>query len=193
MSPPRTAAAIAGSMKPFASFAAVVLAASFAPRDARATEEGIVKEEGQHPDYFAELDVHGVFAIGPTLGRYDVVGFGPGAHANFNLLKNGLIASLNDSVALGVGAALVFDALGGDVRLVTPVVLQWNFWLTPHWSVFGEPGVAIEFPMSTWRGNEPVYLSPVLDVGARYDFNDHVAFVVRLGFPVSTVGVSFFM
>jgi hypothetical protein len=179
--------------KCFALSSAVVLAASVAPREARAKEELIIKDEGQHPDYFAELDVHGVFALGPTLGRYDVVGFGPGMHANFRLLKNGFIPNLNNNIALGVGAALVFDANYGDVRLVTPVVMQWNFWLTPHWSVFGEPGFAIEFPMSTPRGPEPLYFSPVLAVGGRYNFDDHVALAVRLGFPVSTVGVSFFL
>ena len=173
--------------------AAVVLAASFAPRAARAEEQSIIKEDDQHPDYVAELDVHGVFAAGPTIGRYDVIGFGPGVQASFRLFNHGFLPNINDNVAIGVGAALVFDANYGAVRLVTPLVLQWNFWLTTHWSVFGEPGVAIGFPMSTPRGNEPLYLSPSFDVGARYNFNDHVALVIRLGFPVSTVGVSFFM
>jgi hypothetical protein len=167
--------------------------ASVAPRTAQAKEEMILKQADQHPDYVAELDVHGVFAYGPTVGRYDVIGFGPGLHANFRLLKNGFIPDLNNNIALGVGAALVFDANYGDVRLVTPVVLQWNFWVSTHWSVFGEPGIAIEFPMSTPRGPEPVYLSPSLSVGGRYNFNDHVALVIRIGFPVTTVGVSFFL
>jgi hypothetical protein len=164
---------------------------------AHASEESIIKQPDQHPSYFAELDVHGVFAYWGTtpvfaLGRNGTVGFGPGVRASFNILKDGFIPKLNDSVAIGVGADLVFD-IDNSVRFVTPVVLQWNFWLTTHWSVFGEPGVVISFPMSAPAGAEPVYVSPALFVGARYNFNDHVTFVARLGFPMSTVGVSFLL
>jgi hypothetical protein len=162
---------------------------------AEAREESILKQPDQHPDYLAELDVHGVVAYGGgplAIGRYDLLGFGPGFQASIRVLKNGFIPSLNNSIAIGVGAELVFTT-DGDVRLVTPVVLQWNFWVTQHWSVFGEPGVAIEFPMSTPRGAEPIYATPTLAVGGRYNFNDHFALVARVGFPMSTVGVSFFL
>jgi len=158
-------------------------------------EESIIKKPDEHPDAFAELDVHGVvaYAGGPlALGRYDFIGFGPGVRANLRILKNGFIPSLNNSVAISFGADLVFDT-DNDVRLVTPVALQWNFWLTQHWSVFGEPGLAIEFPMSTPRGPEPIYLTPSLAVGGRYNFNDKVTFTVRLGYPLTTIGASFFL
>jgi hypothetical protein len=172
-----------------------VVAALAVSSTASAREESIFKQPDQHPDYFAELEVHGLVAYGGgplAIGRYDLVGFGPGFHANFRILKNGFIPSINDNVAIGVGAELVFDT-GNAVRFVTPVVLQWNFWVTTHWSLFGEPGVAIEFPLSTPKGAEPIYFSPTLSAGARYNFNDHVAFVVRLGYPVSSVGASFFL
>jgi hypothetical protein len=164
-----------------------------APSVARA-EESIIKSD-QHPSYFAELDVHGLFAYwgGPlALGRYGSVGFGPGFRASFNILKDGFLPKINDSVAIGVGAELVFD-IDNTVRLVTPVVLQWNFWLTQHWSVFAEPGVALEFPMSTPQGGEPIYVAPALFVGGRYNFNDHILLTARLGYPMSTVGVSFLL
>jgi len=176
----------------FTAGAAMVVLAS---QVASAREEPIIKQPDQHPDYFAELEVHGVVAYGAgplALGRYDLIGFGPGFHANFRVLKNGFIPNLNNSVAVGVGAELVFDT-AGDVRFVTPIVLQWNFWMTTHWSLLGEPGLAFSFPMSTPRGAEPVYVVPVLAVGARYNFNDHVALVVRVGYPISSVGVSFFL
>jgi hypothetical protein len=174
-----------------------VAAAAFLllPRLAEAREEMIIKQPDQHPDYLAELEVHGLVAYGAgpfRVGRYDLVGFGPGFRANFRILKNGFIPKLNNNVAIGVGAELVFDT-SGAVRFITPIVLQWNFWMTTHWSVYGEPGFAIEFPMSTPLGGEPVYVSPVLSVGARYNFNDHIALVFRLGYPVTSVGVSFFL
>lgn len=181
-------------MKRRALAAALVAAGVLASPSARA-EDSILKQPDQHPDYFVELEVHGVVAYGAgpfLIGRYDGIGFGPGFHANFRILKNGFIPSLNDSVAIGVGAELVFDT-SNDVHLVTPVVLQWNFWLTKHWSLLGEPGVAISFPMSTPRGPEPVFVTPSLSVGARYNFNDHVTLVMRLGYPVTSVGVSFFL
>jgi hypothetical protein len=163
------------------------------PSSVRA-EESILKKE-EHPSYFVELDVHGLFAywgLPLALGRYSTVGFGPGVRASFNILKNGFLPDINDSVAIGVGADLLFD-IDNSVRFVVPVVLQWNFWVTQHWSVFGEPGVAISFPMSAPQGAEPVYLSPALFVGVHYNFNDHVTFVARLGYPMSTIGVSFLL
>jgi hypothetical protein len=174
-----------------AALASVCVLASASAR----AEDSILKQPDQHPDSFVELEVHGVVAYGAgpfLIGRYDEIGFGPGFRANFRILKDGFIPSLNDTVALGVGAELVFDT-NSAVHLVTPVVLQWNFWLTKHWSVLGEPGVAISFPMSTPRGPEPVFVTPSLSVGARYNFNDHVTLVMRLGYPVTSVGVSFFL
>lgn len=175
-------------------FAVPALSLFFAASSASA-EESIIKQPGQHPDYFAELEVHGLvgYGGGPFLiGRYGDIGFGPGFRANFRILKNGFIPKLNNGIAIGVGAELVFDT-DNAVRFITPVVLQWSFWLTEHWSVLGEPGLAISFPMSTPRGPEPIYVTPSLAVGARYHFNDHVSLVLRLGYPISSIGVSFFL
>jgi hypothetical protein len=180
-------------MKRRALVAALVV---FIPSIASA-EESIVKQPDQHPSYLVELDVHGLFAYWAAplaLGRFGTVAFGPGIRASFNILKDGFLPNVNDSVAIGVSADLAFG-IDNTVRLVTPIVLQWNFWLTQHWSVFGEPGVAIEFPMSIPNsgGGEPIYASPALFVGGRYNFNEHVTFTVRLGYPMSTIGASFLL
>ncbi len=179
-----------------AALAAAVFTIS-APAFAR--DESILRQPDQHPDYVAELDVHGVVAYsgaGPGwLGRQGYIGFGPGLIANIRILKNGFLPKVNNNVAIGIGAGLVFDT-DGSVRLITPVVLQWNFWLTQHWSVFGEPGFAIEFPMSPASNElsgEPVFFSWSFSFGARYNFNDHIALVGRLGYPLTTIGVSFFL
>jgi hypothetical protein len=175
---------------------AVLLAS--APATVGAREETIIKDPDQHPNYIAELEVHGVVAYGGgplAIGRYDTLAFGPGFHANIRILKNGFIPKLNNSIAIGVGAELVF-ATNGAVRLLTPVVLQWSFWVTTHWSVFAEPGFTIDFPMSSAnmdKTGEPIYFTPLLAVGARYNFSDHFAFVMRVGYPLSSVGVSFFL
>ena len=94
-----------------------------------------------------------------------------------------------------------------------PVVIQWNFFLSTHWSVFGEPGLALHY--SSWGdgcvsgnyvdvgggtryydcGNAPSRLGVdpfVLFVGGRYHFTEQVALTMRIGWPYASVGVSFF-
>ena len=79
---------------------------------------------------------------------------------------------------------------------MVPVVMQWNFWLHPQWSVFGEPGVAFHF-----RGGHSDHFEfdPfTFYVGGRFHFNDSIALTVRLGAPlldnnVFSVGVSFLL
>jgi hypothetical protein len=158
---------------------------------AASAEESLIKSPGDHPSYVVDLEPHGAFAVGggpfKTFGdRKDAYGFGPGLRATFNIVSNGFIPKLNNSVGIGVGADLVF--VGAQyARLVVPVVLQWNFWVSTHWSVFGEPGVAFGFV------DGPFGVAPHFAAGGRYNFNEHVALTIRLGYPVSTIGVSFLL
>ena len=70
-----------------------------------------------------------------------------------------------------------------------PVVLQWNFWLTPHWSVFAEPGIAFRFRDN--YGN----LGPDLTLygGARWEFAPGVTLTMRIGYPAFALGLSFLL
>ena len=52
--------------------------------------------------------------------------------------KNGFIDRINDSVGLGFGVDYTRD------NTWLPLVMQWNFWLSEHWSVFGEPGYRVQ-------------------------------------------------
>src|SRR5690606_19347209 len=85
-------------------------------------------------------------------------GFGPGFRGTIVIVDNGFIGKINNSVGIGFGLDwLVFgdDHCHGPRRnpdfchdhhqVITPVVLQWNFWLHERWSVFGEPGFALVF------------------------------------------------
>jgi hypothetical protein len=67
--------------------------------------------------------------------------------------------------------------------------MQWNFWLTPHWSVFGEPGLGFAL---AGKGPAPDLLHPILMAGGRYHFNDKIALTLRVGYPAISVGASFF-
>ncbi len=73
-----------------------------------------------------------------------------------------------------------------------PVVLQWSFWLTDRWSVFGEPGLTFTLAPPDDAGARQVRLSPAFYVGGRYLFSPRSAVTLRLGYPTISIGVSFF-
>jgi hypothetical protein len=68
-----------------------------------------------------------------------------------------------------------------------PVVMQWNFWLSRNWSVFGEPGGALRLR------NGRVDPEPVFYAGGRLHFTDTIALTLRVGHPSASVGVSFLL
>jgi hypothetical protein len=69
-----------------------------------------------------------------------------------------------------------------------PVVMQWNFWLTHHFSAFGEPGVDIYYV-----GSHGVSVTPAVYVGGRVKLNERITLTGRLGYPTVAIGVSFMM
>ena len=155
-----------------------VAAMLVSPCAARA-EESIIKNPGDHPRYGIELEPHVLFGYGGPGFAKGSPGFG--VRGTFVLVENGFIATINNNVGLGFGA----DAfINGKSFLDIPVVLQWNFFLSTHWSVFGEPGLGLEL------GGAGV-LHPILAGGGRYHFTESIALTMRLGYPAASVGVSF--
>jgi len=164
-----------------------------------ARAQSIIKHPGEHPTYSFEAEPH--LAIAPF--RAD--GVGPGFRGTFVAVDNGFISSINNSIGIGVGLDWVFygENCGGTPRncstrsdAIVPVVLQWNFWLHPHWSVFGEPGVAFHF--RSHDDHDFAFDAFTIYGGGRYHFNDHIALTLRLGAPlihdnVISVGVSFLL
>jgi hypothetical protein len=149
-----------------------------APRLARA-EESIIKFPGEHPTYFFEAEPHLVFGFPGRLGGNIVPGVG--FRGTFIIVQNGFIPSINNSVGIGVGGDLFFQHAS---VLDVPVVMQWNFYLSTHWSVFGEPGLGVAF------GDGGGVVHPVFDAGGRYHFSEKIALTMRLGYPAASVGVS---
>jgi hypothetical protein len=158
--------------------AAVVSAITCAAREAPADDT--IKSPGDHPRYSVELEPHALIGFG-TFGGAE--GVGPGVRVSFPIVDNGFVSSINNSVAIGVGADFL---LGGPNALVFPVVMQWNFFVAKQWSVFGEPGLAIFHSFASNTGVEPV-----LYAGGRYHFNEHVSLTMRIGYPAVSVGLSF--
>ena len=182
-------------------------------------EETIIKRPGAHPNYSVEIEPH--LLAGFLLSRAGQ-GVGVGARFTIPVVKNGFIGSINNSVGIGFGIDWIhwggcyryyyFDPQFGYAcpdfnTFVFPVVMQWNFFLSKHWSVFGEPGLAIAFNSYgtcvdfvdnrgnlVACGNRPstVGVNPfVLFVGGRYHFSETTALTMRLGWPYWSIGVSF--
>ncbi len=61
----------------------------------------------------------------------------PGSGGTIILLDNGFVKTINNSVGIGFGGDIFFR----HGTFFIPVVMQWNFWLSTHWSVFAEPGI----------------------------------------------------
>lgn len=156
----------------------ILFAASTANAD-----QSIIKNPNDHPDYRFEAEPHLLLGFGGPF-RGGAAEGGMGFRGTFILLDNGFIPKLNNSVGLSFGGDVFF----GRGTVVVPFALQWNFWLTTHWSVFGEPGIA--FAANAHPGRSAIH--PTFAVGGRFHFNDKVALTFRLGYPAFSAGVSFF-
>ncbi|MGH7282531.1 MAG: hypothetical protein ACRELY_13475 [Polyangiaceae bacterium] len=189
-------------------FLAVLAAAAACSGSALADDT--IKSPGDHPDYTVEIEPHGLVGFG---FRYGGAGLGVGARFSINIVKNGFIPSINNSVAVSFGADFMHyggcysgfnDGIGCNANfLFFPVALQWNFYVASHWSVFGEPGIVPFYGFyDDFCGNgvnqvkgcdNPSHFSvaPALYLGGRYYFNEHTALTMRIGYPNFSIGVSF--
>lgn len=164
------------------SLALALAASTFA--GSAAADESIIKNPGDHPDYRFEAEPHGLIGFG---GPFEKGGtdFGAGFRGTIIIVDNGFVKSINNSVGIGFGGDLFFKH--GTVFI--PVVMQWNFWLSTHWSVFGEPGIG--FAPNAFRDRDIIH--PVFMLGGRYHFNEKVSLTMRLGYPAFSIGASFFL
>jgi len=180
--------------------------------------QSIIKNPGDHPDYKVELEPHLDFG---WAGLYADNGFGAGLRAGIPIVQNGFVPTINNSVAISFGLDIVrysgcyyggtvfangADLGCGATYFIFPVTMQWNFWLSPRWSVFGEPGLYIYHATfdsfcDKLKGNaflacsEPTHTGVGFAgyVGGRFHFNDTVALTLRLGYPTISLGVSFLL
>lgn len=216
---PETASA-GGDPRALALCAALV---TFAWAPEGRAEQLIIRNAGDHPRYSVELEPHLIAGfVSPLAGS----GAGLGARASIPIVENGFVSSINNSVAIGFGIDWMryggcyhgWNYVGSycdDLsRVWLPVTLQWNFYLSTHFSVFGEPGIALHW--TDWAGAQGCYyyepngriryggcgqphsggrfdLDPfVLMVGGRYHVSRTVSLTARIGYPYFSFGVSFF-
>lgn len=174
-------------MRLAASLAAV--AVTLSASSAALADEMIIRRPGAHTNYLLDIEPHGV-----TNDNIDFIG--PGARFTLILVDNGFVKSINNNVGIGIGADL-FHSKNVDVLFI-PVVMQWNFFLSQNWSVFGEPGIAFwandDGVHRTKRGDSRDWL--FIAGGGRYHFSKSLALTMRAGvsrYNLLNVGVSIFL
>jgi hypothetical protein len=141
-------------------------------------EENTARDEWNHPDHEFELEPHALLA---PFYDHGLPGFG--VRGTVTLARSGFIDRVNDSVGIGFGADWTRDTTW------VPVVMQWNFWVSEHWSVFGEPGVALRL-RDDFKDRGPDF---TIYGGARYRFARAAALTIRVGHPALSLGVSFLL
>ncbi len=190
----------------FAWFACAACAAFFTFAAPTARADDTIKHPGDHPAYDVEIEPHGLWDF--WNGVYNGNGIGIGARFGIPIVSNGFIPSINNSVAISFGVDWLhypgcyngFPGCSADY-FEFPVTLQWNFYVSEHWSVFGEPGLYVYHAFfendcnvagfCVAHGAETSVL-PAFYAGARWHFSDSMALTMRIGFPSTSIGVSFF-
>ncbi len=131
----------------------------------------------RHPHYLFEAEPHAL------LGLFEPRAYGAGFRGTILLSDSGFIPRVNDTVGLGFG----FDWTRGTTWV--PIVMQWNFWLSDHWSVFGEPGIALRL-RDAYRDRGP---DLTLYAGGRWAFASSATLTIRIGYPALALGISFLL
>lgn len=146
------------------------------------TEHSVIRAFGDHPSYVFEAEPHAILGYGVPFDYGGNGLFGIGFRGTFHI-ADGFVKTINDSIGIGFG----FDFAPDRNRVLVPVDMQWNFWLSTHWSVFGEPGFAFG------SGDHNNVFFPSFYAGGRFHFTDRIALTMRVGYPDFSIGVSFLL
>lgn len=169
-------------------------------------DTSIIKNPGDHSRYYFEPEPHLILGYVDAPGPASGAGFGAGFRGTVVLVNNGFVRTINNSVGIGFGIDWVhyshhYQGCNGGPNggcytssesvnnFWIPVVMQWNFFLSRQWSVFGEPGLALRY--SGWNGGHDWQPEPAFYVGGRWHFSDSMTLTMRLSYPTVSVGLSF--
>jgi hypothetical protein len=174
----------------------------------------LIDRPGVHPNYALELEPHVLLGFIDPPGFGHGSGIGVGVRGTIELVDNGFVRSINNTIGLGIGLDWVHygegqgqcvrrnpardcEAWSNEVAVDNfwiPVVMQWNFWLSRNWSVFGEPGGALRYESNETDDDDDFHVEWLqLYLGGRYHFSDSMALTMRLGYPTFSVGLSLLM
>jgi hypothetical protein len=163
--------------------------------------------------YALEPEVHLAFGAGEPTARAGGYGGGVGGRASVTVGSFGVSPRVADWLAVGAGLDFVRHAGGASPYgpcvertpapagtsvctridapngarsyLLLPVVAQWSLAVAPPLSLFVEPGVGIVL------FSDGAAAAPAFALGARYRLADAANAVLRLGWPLATLGISF--
>src|SRR5262245_12860229 len=68
-----------------------------------AQAQSVIRQPGVHPDYVFEAEPHILFALDPP-GHGGGDGIGPGFRGTIEIVDNGFISKINNTVGIGFGA-----------------------------------------------------------------------------------------
>jgi hypothetical protein len=200
-----------------AAAAALAAAVGTLAVEGNARAQSTILRPGDRAPYLFELEPHLLATPFNPPGDGTGSGLGAGVRANFEVLHEGFVSSINDSVALSVGADFLHyqgsgppapgvcrryvpgpggtnvcvevSQTGGPSNYAfLPVAMQWNFWLARQWSVFGEPAVILY-----WFDYRTLGAYPALYLGGRFHISDTLTLTLRIGYPTLSLGVSFLL
>jgi hypothetical protein len=152
--------------------------------------------------YPVELEPH--FTFGPE-NVYGPAGYGAGLRLSVPLAVGRLGRNVGDNFALTFGADAVhydncyFGAYCTANYMLVPVAAQWNLFLGPTVSLFAEGGAYLFKGWFTLCQPGDVGcvapsdfgVLPTVAFGGRIRLGEAFALTGRLGYPTTTVGVSF--
>ncbi|HEX3777243.1 MAG TPA: hypothetical protein VHV51_22375 [Polyangiaceae bacterium] len=178
-----------------------------------------IKQPGDHSMYGVELEPH-LLLEWNNYAPCSEDAFGPGFRATIPFLQNGPIPRINNNMGISFGldwahagindgcaayfrnGVFVGNDFTADIWTI-PVVVQWNFFLLPKISVFGEAGLVIEHrrydlivggncgPNGFCEGSSTdTYPDFALAGGGRFMVSNSVGFLLRIGYPYISAGVS---
>ncbi|MDC3979637.1 hypothetical protein KEG57_03930 [Polyangium jinanense] len=156
----------------------------------------VIKNPSQHPEYRAELEPHANFIL--FRRRYSGVygrgaELGGGFRATIELADPMFIKKINNTIGISFGVDFTECRYcryrSDNYAIWSPVALQWNFFLTRSWSAFAEFGGIVR----SEGAFRYVDIDPAIWFGTRIHFNNDIALTFRLGYPMFSVGVSFFV
>lgn len=186
---------------------------------APAAAQSTIKRPGQRPSYYVELEPHALLGLFEPPGFGDDVGFGAGFRAGIELLGDGFLPKLNDSVALGFGLDyLRYDGVegwrGGCVQFVSapsgvPVCVDTgggggyydrvDYFFVPvvmQWNFWLHRKWSVFGEPGValyWQERDVDFAPLVLYAGGRFHFSDRVTLTLRVGYPTFSLGVSFLL
>ncbi len=181
---------------------AVLLGVAATSPAAHAQERFIRVEPSDVARYPVEVEVHAAFGADNV---YGTTGFGGGLRVSVPLVAGWLGRDVADNLAITFGGDVLnygncyYQGLCGANYLMLPVAAQWNIFFGRRLSIFGEAGAYVYKgffdgcgPGENACGAPSDFgVLPTFALGLRVRVAPQVALLARLGYPTTTLGVSF--